>query len=509
MTSEFETNQNQLQSVLDNDNDNIDSTASSNAEELKLYDDADSQQLSQSAEGDQLLNEKENVLNVGFQYRIQSGDERPESYFKKHITKRIDATNIPAGSVGISYELVIDFTPLARELKITNPRAGKTFSNLGFDVTASGNKLIIKGIPKTSLDTVLNFCFKHENKIVPKKEKIPDELPYYQYPKSFLINPHPRDLWQNLPVTDYEGYQNKDSDARGETVDYVSATKWMFSTSPAKSLEVIAASQRGRSHAHAAKPRDDYFHFEFDKDSGWNFVAVADGAGSAKFSRKGSEIACRTVISSLRTNLNNELNNALPDWIINSLKERESNFEQPFFSCNENIETNKLANIFHNAVYASYMAIHEESQKRNVEIKNYHTTLLCAAFKFFEKLKCWLVISYWVGDGGAAILRWNEKNRVWVLGEPDGGEFAGQTKFLTMKDEITAEAIRKRLRFALCETFDAMILVTDGITDPFFPSEAAVADEQRWLEFYESKLKNGCDEEPNGCNDIFNKTKDP
>ncbi|MDR1140837.1 MAG: protein phosphatase 2C domain-containing protein, partial [Planctomycetaceae bacterium] len=452
----------------------------------------------------------ESGLAVVFQYRVQAGDERPESYFNQQITKRIDATNIPASSVGVPYELVLDFTPLARDLKIFDSKPNIAFGNRGFEVIAEGNKMTIKGTPRDSVDAPLSFCFKKEGKKI--KDAGQDEVPYFQYPKPFLINPHPRDLWQNLPVTDYEGYQNRDSDARGETIDYILAKRGVFSTTPPKSLEVIAASQRGRSHAHVGKPRDDCFHFEFDEKTGWNFVAVADGAGSAKFSRKGSELACHTVISSLRTNLRDEINTVLPDWITDTLQKRKNNFEQPMFSCNKenrNIEIDKLGNIFHNAVYAAYMAIHEESQKRKAETKDYHTTLLCAAFRYFEKLKCWFIISYWVGDGGAAILRWNEMNRVWVLGEPDGGEFAGQTKFLTMKDEITAEAIHKRLRFSFCETFETMLFVTDGITDPFFPSEAAVADEQRWLEFYEQKLKNGCEEEPNGCPALFDATKTP
>ncbi|MDR1486115.1 MAG: protein phosphatase 2C domain-containing protein [Planctomycetaceae bacterium] len=489
---------------------NNNSTTPFKAEELGTLNDISVQQPSSPPDDSPQSSKTETGLAVVFQYRVQEGDERPENYFNQQITKRIDATNIPAGSVGVPYELVIDFTPLAKDLKIIDPKPNISFGNRGFEVIAEGNKITIKGTPRDNVDASLNLCFKKEDKKI--KDAGHDEVPYSRYPKPFLINPHPRDLWQNLPVTNYEGYQNKDSEARGETVDYIPAKHGVFSTTPSKSFEVIAASQRGRSHAHVGKPRDDCFHFEFDKETGWNFVAVADGAGSAKFSRKGSELASRTVISSLRTNLSNELNNSLPVWIENTLQKRKSNFEQPMFSYNEDIETNKIGNIFHNAVYAAYMAIHDEVQKRkaeknDAEIKDYHTTLLCAAFRYFENLKCWFIVSYWVGDGGAAILRWNEMNRVWVLGEPDGGEFAGQTKFLTMKDEITAETIHKRLRFSFCETFESMIFVTDGITDPFFPSEAAVADEHRWLEFYEQKLKNGCDEEPNGCPALFDKTK--
>ena len=36
-----------------------------------------------------------------------------------------------------------------------------------------------------------------------------------------------------------------------------------------------------------------YLHCD---ESDWYIIAVADGAGSAKYSRKGSEVACKTVI---------------------------------------------------------------------------------------------------------------------------------------------------------------------------------------------------------------------
>ncbi|MDR1480327.1 MAG: protein phosphatase 2C domain-containing protein [Planctomycetaceae bacterium] len=446
-------------------------------------------------------------FTVVFRYKIQENDLRPDGYFEQQISKIINSANLPAGSVGVPYEHVVDFTSIADIVKIVRSVPNLNFGNRGFAVTSEGNKLTISGTPRETIDSNLWFCFCRDDKKAGQ-----DKYSYLWRPRPFLINPHPRDLWQNLPVADYEGYENKDFDTRGEKVDYVPAKQRMFPTKPAKSFEVIAASQRGRSHAHVGKPRDDCFYFEFDEKTGWNFIAVADGAGSAKFSRKGSEIACHTVIASLRTNLSSEFNNILSGWIkeINdTLQKRQGNHELLMFSCDKEINTDKFSNIFHNAVYAAYMAIHEEAQKRRAEMKNYHTTLLCAAFKYIENLKCWLIVSYWVGDGGAAILRWNGTDGVFVPGEPDGGEFAGQTKFLTMKDEITAEAIHKRLRFSFCETFESMIFVTDGITDPFFPSESAVGDGQRWIEFYEQKLKNGCEEEPNGCPELFDKTKTP
>ncbi|MDR2170021.1 MAG: protein phosphatase 2C domain-containing protein [Planctomycetaceae bacterium] len=456
--------------------------------------------------------------SIVFLYQTPLGDERPHSYFIGRIEALLNATNIPTGSVGVPYEIILDLSVIGQDLIITNMKLSSGFTDRGFEIQFAPNKIIIKATPRESIDSAMYFIFQKRNKT--NENYNSNELSYNSYKKPLLINPHPRDLWQNLPVTDYEGYKNDDFSAAGVTVEYISEKRGIFSTSPAKKFEVIAASQRGRSHAHVGKPRDDCFHFEFDLQTGWNFVAVADGAGSAKFSRKGSDLACHNVIASLRTNLSAEFNNALQTAINAALQQtqqqtqQQNNFDQSVLLVTEILDTSKLGDIFHNAVYTAYKSIYDESQKRkteknDAEIKDYHTTLLCAAFKYFDVFRSWVIVSYWVGDGGAAILRRNGGDEVIVLGEPDGGEFAGQTKFLTMKDEITAEAIRKRLRFTFCETFGAMLFVTDGITDPFFPSEAAVADGKRWIDFYENKLKSGCEEEPTGCPILFNETIEP
>ena len=69
--------------------------------------------------------------------------------------------------------------------------------------------------------------------------------------------------------------------------------------------DIVAASQRGRSHAQEGKPRDDHFKLHHCENSDWCIIAVADGAGSAKFSRKGSEIACETVVDYCKAQLQN------------------------------------------------------------------------------------------------------------------------------------------------------------------------------------------------------------
>jgi hypothetical protein len=72
-----------------------------------------------------------------------------------------------------------------------------------------------------------------------------------------------------------------------------------------------------------------------------------------------------------------------------------------------------------------------------------------------------------VGDGGMGIYRADD-NEVNVLGTPDGGEFAGQTRFLTMPEIFADNSFYKRIGFRIVSDFTAIILMSDGITDPKF-----------------------------------------
>lgn len=426
----------------------------------------------------------------------------------------IDQVVLPVGTVGTPYECAIDFsskdlTDNFGGIEIVGANISTKMKSLGLSCCKTEGKqteIKIIGTPTTDFDEKLYFLIIHPDfKKDAPKNVVGEEgtrISFTQYPKeyvhskSLLLNPDPRSLWNNLPVEDYEGYENADDVSNGTVI-------------PGLTLEVIAASKRGRSHEHVGKPRDDCYYMEFDASTGWNYVVVADGAGSAKFSRKGSELACQTIVKTLRASLSPEVTEAIFSkeqmasgrWRNEFLKNRGQ--MDPMLE-NEFVEETQLDKIFRNAVYYAHKAIESEATERQAALKDYHTTLLCAAFRFIKELNTFFIVSYWVGDGGAALFADNSSadspwNDVLVLGEPDGGEFAGQTRFLTMPSELFPEAVRKRLRFSFCDKIEAMLLVTDGITDPFFPSESAVCNRELWKEFYEQKLKHGCVEEPNGC----------
>jgi hypothetical protein len=53
-----------------------------------------------------------------------------------------------------------------------------------------------------------------------------------------------------------------------------------------------------------------------------------------------------------------------------------------------------------------------------------------------------------------------------------------------MPGEVEFEKIIGRTRLFFADTFEAIILATDGITDPFFPSEVDTLSEEKWKYFW-------------------------
>jgi serine/threonine protein phosphatase PrpC len=359
-----------------------------------------------------------------------------------------------------------------------------------FRIENSRGILTIQGRPKSGYDGQIEFQITILNSSNGGIKRIF---------KDFYIASDPKSLWKDLKVEDYEGYETKNEDSQ-------------FLEIPNINKSVIAASCRGRSHAHVGSPRDDNFAFSSDNVSGWNFFAVADGAGSAKYSRKGSEIACNLSTSHLKSLL--DVNNFYDNLDISNLIKWKEYFDNTFLNkkYNENNEFRHKFNFdqfIYATIYAIYTRIHEEAKakqelilKDKVTIRDYHTTLLFMVIKKFDF--GYLMISYWVGDGAPVIYNLNNSNKVLLLGKPDTGEYAGQTKFLTMKEEINPKTVFGRTYYRFADDFESIILVTDGITDPFFPSEASLASEDIWRNFWTKILQEGDDENP-GCPQLFDK----
>ena len=264
-----------------------------------------------------------------------------------------------------------------------------------------------------------------------------------------LVNPDPRSLWKNIP---------SDRDAPGWKVDSYSK----FDRG-ASGRRLVAASQRGRSHAHTGGFRDDDVALHVTGPDGWNILAVADGAGSAKRSRIGSRVAVDTAVGVVA----DQLAKTESMWPLAALAEGSTDltsFRAPAYQ------------VLGTAAFEAVKAIEARAAAQGCEPRDYATTLLLALHRPLGT--CELIATFWVGDGAIALLDMHGGAR--MLGKPDGGEFAGQTRFLDREAVKDGAEINRRIEIAVVPRFDALLLMTDGVSDPWFPSDAALYDSVSW-----------------------------
>ena len=245
-----------------------------------------------------------------------------------------------------------------------------------------------------------------------------------------------------------------------------------FAVLDGEEKHIVAASLRGRSHAQEGKPRDDAFRFA--TTHGWQVLAVSDGAGSACYSREGARLACEKAVAVCCERLDNEpyrdgfeahikALSAIPD---------ETDKRKPV--------GDSLYTLLCHAANQARQAIAQEAGLQGKETRTYAATLLLCVAKHFPF--GWFVGSFWVGDGAIALYhRDTTPHTVYLMGEPDEGEYGGQTRFLTMPEVFSdASALYCRLRFRLVDDFSALFLMTDGVSDPKFETTNNLKNAEKW-----------------------------
>lgn len=270
------------------------------------------------------------------------------------------------------------------------------------------------------------------------------------------INPDPDSLWKNIEPDPKAQYQKDNTACEKLTTPF---------------SNVFAASQRGRSHAHEGSFREDDYRVSFHAESGWHLLVAADGAGSAKLSRRGSQLACETSQA------------VLHKW----LEENSAKLDEAIAPLVAHKDSTKLKSQLYDwlvkAAFTSLKVIQKEAASLEPPrpAKDFHTTLLICAAKKVEA--GWVLVSFTVGDGGVGI-RQGDGTPI-AFCEPDSGEFSGQTVFLTVNHVFDdAEKNMSRLHAAFVEDLSTVVLMTDGITDPRFPTEASLKDKSCWDAFW-------------------------
>ncbi|MEI9851223.1 MAG: PP2C family serine/threonine-protein phosphatase [Sphingomonas sp.] len=178
----------------------------------------------------------------------------------------------------------------------------------------------------------------------------------------------------------------------------------------------------GPSHHARGVGCDDAFAWARRDD--WLVACVSDGAGSARFGAVGSDRAVRSI--------SERIAERLPDAL-------DSRCEQ----------------VVADAVDAAREQLRQLASAWGAGLNDFHATLVGAIMKGRRALL------FHIGDGAAAALR--KDGASWAdtaLSPPQNGEYINETYFLTQ------ERWRDTLRFTPVESFDALLLMTDGVT-PF------------------------------------------
>ena len=256
-----------------------------------------------------------------------------------------------------------------------------------------------------------------------------------------------KSMWKNLPTDSTAPYQAQDED---------------HAIVEAGNRTILAASKRGRTHAHHGKFRDDNFKACYIEETGWIVVAVSDGAGSAQYSREGSRIICDTFCETMRGKLSSgefgdpetpDLEDKLRTAILDAGRQGLSLIEE---------ETRNMA-----------------QTNSDVTVRDYSATLLGYVMKQFPD--GWLIVSIGIGDGVIGLL--DDSNQLKLLSCPDHGEYSGQTRFLTTSDVWNDNPMSRTAAIRI-KDFKAVFSMSDGVSDPKFETENEMNDPQFWVNLW-------------------------
>ena len=366
-----------------------------------------------------------------------------------------------------------------------------------FGLVFNSETYTIEGTP--IIDGDVKFIMKYRLKNEAEDSKLNEKL------LSFYINKDPKKLWGNIESDKTDPFWKEDNVSVSDKLG------------PEKNI--VVSSKRGRSHANVGSFRDDDFSFKYNEATGWSAIAVADGAGSYKYSRQGSKIACDEIVQFIQTGFTQENSDEIEallrklvdlkknsfdnieynDEIVNGTAENtiievaieseitdESIAEKNKIEEVETIEsiTNKIKGFLYKNLGTTAFNIHKKIEAFATEkghtIKDYGSTLIFALFKKMDIGYC--ILTFGVGDCPMAVIN-KDESKATLLNWLDVGEFGGGTRFITMPEIFSNPNFITRLNFEIIEDFSYLILMSDGIYDPKFIVEANLEKTEKWKEF--------------------------
>jgi hypothetical protein len=194
---------------------------------------------------------------------------------------------------------------------------------------------------------------------------------------------------------------------------------------------VVAASTIGTSHLRAGGERQDRFGYQLHVDDNGDealVITVSDGAGSCSRSEIGADITCTVLLNWARRILASG---------VSLVKLNENNAIE--------------------AVNDALSALQTRADEDNLPVREYGCTALLAILKSRE------AFFLQRGDGLMVVRETNEPATYSHVFDPQIGEFAGSTYFVTSEwaDQEVLFAVKPR-------RFDEVMVMTDGIQDLAF-----------------------------------------
>ena len=328
------------------------------------------------------------------------------------------------------------------EIEILYESINFSENNFGLSVEDS----FIVGVPQKTGSSVINFNYKYQDNI-------------YKASANLVIVADPKDLWEvNEPAED--SLFPKDH-------EFYKTIKFNNN----QNYKIIAASRRGRSHEHNGSFRDDHFEYKIlEHDPSLVILSVADGAGSAKYSREGSRLATEQSINFLSHKL----------AAIQAFQDLEKYvFEEPHTSeINKSIVENwntASIQLFREATDYAMEKIRQKVENTQSSFRDFATTLQIVIVKHVQDKR--FISSFWVGDGAVAVYN---QEKIRLLGQTDGGEYVGQTVFLSPN----LEPFHQYVSITIASAQDWLFLMSDGISDPYFETDSELSSLDSWTQFY-------------------------
>ena len=313
-------------------------------------------------------------------------------------------------------------------------------------------------VPDNNSDDEKSVAENQDNKKTADTDKADEKKPL----SNTEVTQHTASLWKYQPVNPDEPETNEEYIINSIHLPYA---------------DIIGASVRGKKHKHDGSDRDDWFEM---RDIGEiAVIAVSDGAGSKKFSGIGAKVSCKAAVEAaekLVMKLHSDGN----------YEKTIENISAPLNSPEFMNGCGVFADIIQQSVIAAYDAVQNafeerksryeylEFLKRDMNVRDFSATLLLMITVPVNDEQ--FVISCQIGDGMiAAVSSFMPcSEAVKLLGEADGGAFAGETDFLTSESMKRRETLMGRTRIARRKISDILIM-TDGVADDYYPNASQLS----------------------------------